>query len=299
MSDLSSIEKMKFEKLLDMSSGYVLNFSNRSFEEFIFENIGINIYDSRFSNFGTSKANRLRAFWKTEPNLIVSKLMLRLLEYWKAQKDLNNQPITFEENKLYKDCFLICNRLQGDTSIIQQADEEKKRDTIEIRREQLLRIFDELANSNDFQKRGYLLQELLTKLFELNNISVIKSFQRNGGGEQIDGAFIFDGWHYLVECKWTKKLSDIRELDSLLGKVNRSGKQMMGLFVSIDGWSENVPFLLKQNPEKCIILMDGYDLRSILSGAIDLDKLLRAKLAKLNFDSEPFYSVVEILKENK
>ena len=159
-------------------------------------------------------------------------------------------------------------------------------------------MFDELAVSKDYQRRGYLLQDLLKQLFLINEIPVTKSFQRNEGGEQIDGAFLFQGWHYLIECKWTKKLADIRELDSLLGKVNRSGKQAMGLLLSIDGWSENVPLLLKQNPEKCILLMEGYDLRCVLSGAVDLTRLLNAKITKLNLEAEPFFSVVEVMKWN-
>ena len=162
----------------------------------------------------------------------------------------------------------------------------------------LLNMFDELAVSKDYQRRGYLLQDLLKQLFLINEIPVTKSFQRNEGGEQIDGAFLFQGWHYLIECKWTKKLADIRELDSLLGKVNRSGKQAMGLLLSIDGWSENVPLLLKQNPEKCILLMEGYDLRCVLRGAVDLTRLLNAKITKLNLEAEPFFSVVEVMKWN-
>ncbi len=35
MSDLTSIEKLKLEKLFDMESGYVLDFSNRTFGNFI------------------------------------------------------------------------------------------------------------------------------------------------------------------------------------------------------------------------------------------------------------------------
>ena len=43
MSDLSSIEKLKLEKLFGMGGGYVLDFSNRTFQEFILDNIRINI----------------------------------------------------------------------------------------------------------------------------------------------------------------------------------------------------------------------------------------------------------------
>lgn len=73
----------------------------------------------------------------------------------------------------------------------------------------------------------------------------------------IDGAFKLEGWHYVVECRWREKLADIRELDGLKGQVDRSGKQTIGLFLSINGCSENVPILLKQNPDKSIIVFNG------------------------------------------
>ena len=48
MSDLTGIEKMKLEKFLDMESGYVLDFSNKTFQEFIMDCLGIDIYDDRY-----------------------------------------------------------------------------------------------------------------------------------------------------------------------------------------------------------------------------------------------------------
>ncbi len=162
----------------------------------------------------------------------------------------------------------------------------------------LLMMFDEMAKSDeDPQKRGILLQELLNRVFDLHDIPVFKSFMRNAGGEQIDGAFKLEGWYYLVECRWRKKLADIRELDGLKGQVDRSGKQTMGLFLSINGWSENVPQLLKQNPDKSILLMDGYDLRRVLDSPLDLRDFIVAKLAKLNLEGEPFYGVTQYLKD--
>lgn len=77
MSNLSNMEKRKFEQLLDMGGGYVLNFSNRTFDEFTLDSIGREIYDG---NYG-SKANRLRGFWQVEGNGIVGKLMGALLDY--------------------------------------------------------------------------------------------------------------------------------------------------------------------------------------------------------------------------
>ena len=51
-----------------MGSGYVLNFSNRTFEEFIIDITGRSIYDGRYDYGSGSKANRLRGFWAAEAN---------------------------------------------------------------------------------------------------------------------------------------------------------------------------------------------------------------------------------------
>ena len=103
--------------------------------------------------------------------------------------------------------------------------------------------------------------------------------------------------HYIVECRWRKKLSDIRELDGLLGQVNRSGRQTMGLFLSVNGWSENLAPLMKQNPDKTIFLMDGYDLRCVMERPLSLRDFLSAKLSKLNLEAEPFYSARDYLAD--
>ena len=114
-----------------------------------------------------------------------------------------------------------------------------------------------------------------------------RPFRRNDGGEQIDGAFELDGWHYIVECRWRETLSNIQQLDSLYGKVGRSGKQTMGLFLSVNGWSQHVVPLVKQNPDKSILLMEGFDLRTVLAQPFSLRELLRAKSRALNLEAEP------------
>ena len=155
----------------------------------------------------------------------------------------------------------------------------------------LLMMFDDLAQSRDRQRRGYLLQELVQQLFDVYQIPVVRPFTRNEGAEQIE----FEGWHYVAECRWREKPADIRELDGLKGQVQRSGKQTMGLFLSINGWSDHVPSLLKQSTSKDIILMDGYDVRCEIARQVDLVDLLLAKIAKLNNDAEPFLSVKDLL----
>jgi hypothetical protein len=184
---------------------------------------------------------------------------------------------------------------QEELAKIEQERGERFRKQTEL----LLLMFDGLVEETDAHRRGYLLQDLLNRAFDLHDIPVVKSFTRNQGGEQIDGAFKLEGWHYIVECRWREKLADIRQLDGLQGQVGRSGKQTMGLFLSINGWSENVCPLLKQNPIKSIVLMDGFDLRTVLASPLDLCQFLMAKVAALNLHAEPFLGVQEYIKEHR
>ncbi|OLS17086.1 MAG: hypothetical protein HeimC3_49800 [Candidatus Heimdallarchaeota archaeon LC_3] len=152
----------------------------------------------------------------------------------------------------------------------------------------LLRMFDDMHQMEENIKRGFLLEDLLNRLLKIFEIKNYRSFKRNENGEQIDGAFVLNGWYYLVECRWRQKMSDRSELDSLSQKILRSGKQTMGVFLSINGWSENVVPLLKQNPNKDIILLDGYELRTVLNGSNSFEELMTKKLDNLNLKSEPY-----------
>jgi len=64
-----------------MESGYVLNFSDRTFGEFVEEVAGADIHSERYRIQGTSKANKVRAFWKLESDYLVGKLLLALVDY--------------------------------------------------------------------------------------------------------------------------------------------------------------------------------------------------------------------------
>jgi len=110
MATLNTIDKLKLEGIFAMSSGYVLDFTNRGFQDFVHTSVKKNIYDEKYSFNGDSKANRFRAFWGIESDPIVGKLIIDLLEYWRTKKLLNGQ-IMDSENELYKECKKIGNKL--------------------------------------------------------------------------------------------------------------------------------------------------------------------------------------------
>src|SRR5947208_16656104 len=81
MSNLTYMESRKFEQMLGMETGYVLDFTNQTFSEFVRDSTGHDIYDARYDYGSGSKANRLRAFWQKEENSVVGKLMSDMLDY--------------------------------------------------------------------------------------------------------------------------------------------------------------------------------------------------------------------------
>ncbi|NJN90206.1 MAG: toll/interleukin-1 receptor domain-containing protein [Leptolyngbyaceae cyanobacterium RM2_2_4] len=112
MTNLSSIEKRKLEKLFEMGNGYVLDFTNKTFQEFVFESVDVDIYDSKYEYGSGSKANRLRAIWDREPRHIVGKLISDLLEHWRTQRLLNSKDISQIEQALFDECFKISQKLK-------------------------------------------------------------------------------------------------------------------------------------------------------------------------------------------
>ena len=105
MADLTFSDKRKLERLFDMGGGYVLDFSNRTFAEFIDDTVNRDIYDNRYDYDTGSKANRLRGFWDVEGNQIVGKLLSGLIDY--------TEEIGFADGKedLVSQCRNICSRL--------------------------------------------------------------------------------------------------------------------------------------------------------------------------------------------
>jgi len=108
MSNLTLMERRKLEKRLAMGGGYVLGFSNRTFREFVLDSTGLDIYDSKYDNASSSKANRLRAFWLIEANHLVGKLLHDLLE---DSKDLH------EASPDTPECRRIVERLLEGSSV--------------------------------------------------------------------------------------------------------------------------------------------------------------------------------------
>jgi len=184
----------------------------------------------------------------------------------------------------------------------QQKEAEKRREEAHKR---LLRVnevqtklaainteFLGLLTEDNAQKRGFRLEKVLKDLFELFDLDPKASFRITG--EQIDGAFSFEGTDFLLEARWQKKPVDAKELDSLAGKLSRKLENTLGLFLSINGYSEDA-VKAHSSGRRLIILMDGSDTMAVIEGRIDLVQLLLRKRRKAAETGNIYLRIHEIL----
>jgi hypothetical protein len=274
MSNLTFTEKRKLEQLLGMKTGYVLDFSDRTFAEFVCDATGRNIFDERYNYASGSKANRMRAFWQKEDNATVGKLLGEMLNY------------SEQTGPLAEVCRLIVARLLQDGNPITAAQTQvpdKQQAALDPKRSQVLRqLKDEflrLARQNDRNAAGLALEQLLNRLFQLFGLQPRQPFRVVG--EQIDGSFQMDAETYLLESKWEKH--PLPEADLLVFREKILGKSTFtrGVLISLNGVSGPARDAITRGKAPCFFVMDGHDLLMVLSDKISLTDFLRMRMRLL------------------
>ena len=99
MAKLSFDESDVLERVLSLKSGYVLDFTNRTFSDFVSDAIGVEPYSGEYEKVGTSKAKILRSIIETESDTTVSKLILALLDREKRFPNLDAYPIVTDSDR--------------------------------------------------------------------------------------------------------------------------------------------------------------------------------------------------------
>ncbi|HXN99662.1 MAG TPA: hypothetical protein VN881_11355 [Candidatus Acidoferrales bacterium] len=273
MSDLTSVEKRKFEQLLGMSTGYVLDFSNRTFAEFVLESTGHDIYDARYDCGSGSKANRLRAFWQKEDNRTVGKLMTDMLDY------------NDETGPTAAICRLIVGRLLGGKPIskpdaVSQPETQsvlQRQLSDELR--QLREEFSRLSVESDRNKAGLALEPFLNRLFDVFRLRPRQPFRVVG--EQIDGSFELDSHVYLLELKWEKHALPEADLLVFRGKIEGKSTFTRGVFIALNDISAPARDAITRGKAPSFFVMNGHDLMMVLSEAISLTDFLRKRVRLL------------------
>ncbi len=163
----------------------------------------------------------------------------------------------------------------------QEERERKQRDkslNINELREIFLNLYagkDKDGKKINSQRRGYLFEDFLKKIFINEGIEVTDPFKIKG--EQIDGSIKYDGEHYIIEAKWHDQWSSSDSLYQFAGKVE--GKLYgRGIFISINGFSPESVQALVTGKALRTILVDGGDLVPITEGMYTLKEMLDNKI---------------------
>ena len=110
-------ERSCFEEALMMESGYVLDFSDRTFDDFFYETVKIDPQSSPqlFNGRGTSKAKRLRSFIeRAQPGMVA--FLLRELWNYRASIPLHRNQV--REQQLHDSYFQTVARFEGEDNTI-------------------------------------------------------------------------------------------------------------------------------------------------------------------------------------
>lgn len=151
--------------------------------------------------------------------------------------------------------------------------------------------FARLVTETNSPKRGFSFEKFLNSLFTLFDLEPKESFRIVG--EQIDGAFTFDGNDFLLEAKWQEKLVDLGDLYKFGGKIEGRLKLTLGLAVSISGFTKDYNES-KSALMKTMLLMDGEDLVAVLENRIDLKDLLFRKRRHASDTGDVFFRFREM-----
>ena len=269
MATLDFIERRKISQLLN-KGGYVLDFTNATYGQFVCEKTGSDLY----SKYGLSKGKNLEAIMTNERDSIAGKLLIEMLRYMQAIGCVDD-----DNRALFDECAQLGNRLIGRAKkTLQPNSVPSKR--VEFDYAEFLNGLQRLTGWDDTpQARGYAFEKYLNELFIASNLDPRGAFKISG--EQIDGSFILRDSIYLLEAKWTSKEIGKDDLVVFNSKVSTKSGFTRGLFISYSKFSEQALSTLSQGLTVNIILMTVQELAVAFQRRILLPEILWSKTRAL------------------
>lgn len=277
------------DDLFGMGDGYVLNFSNKTFAEFFYDELEINIDEPLYEVEGTSKAKRLRYFLRNaEPELRI-KTLLALWEYREADRKRSGADETYPGAK--EEFKSLIKRLGGKNP--SASTNKRYTESIEKLDPTISNTLkSKLIELNGLQPhpRGFAFEKFLKELFEVNGLAPRASFKLIG--EQIDGSFELSAETYLIEAKWTNSPVGVSDLHTFQGKLEQKAAWSRGLFISESGFSDDG--LIAFGKGKRVVCMDGLDLYEMLDKNISFGDIVAKKVRRAAESGNPFVRVRDL-----
>ncbi|MCJ7457594.1 MAG: restriction endonuclease [candidate division Zixibacteria bacterium] len=163
--------------------------------------------------------------------------------------------------------------------------------------EELKKEFYLLFKDCNSQERGNLLEKILNRLFEINEILVRESFRRTGDKgkgviEQIDGVVELDGEVYLVEMKWLESAVGVDDVSRHLVRIYHRNSSR-GVFISYTEFSKGALEICKEALQQTVVILCTLnELVNLLEHERDLKYLLKSKIQAAIIDKQPFKEIL-------
>jgi len=247
---------------------------------------------------------------------LFEKLIILIVRAGIKNREKNKEPITEEEIKtlnglllevefkfpdLWDPLFLSSLRAGASDRAAEFVSKETAAEKIRVSEEsekaqQLAKLkaeFYALTGMEDRQAAGRALENVLNGLFELSDLKPREPFRVVG--EQIDGSFDLDNEIYLVEAKWEKDKLSEQPLLVFRGKIEGKSNITRGVFIAINGCTNEAKDAITRGKQPNFFMIDGYDLSCALEESVTLKDLLRAKIRCLAEEGRILLSCTEIL----
>lgn len=191
--------------------------------------------------------------------------------------------VGFKFPDLWDPDFMTSLRLDSGKRAKERVDqaiaEERERASRESRRSADLRSlrdeFFALAQAPSPQAAGIAFEKILNRMFALHGLAPREPFRVVG--EQIDGSFDLDHETYLVEAKWQRDPVSEAALLVFRGKIEGKSAYTRGVFMSLNGVTNEARQAITYGKQPTFFVVDGYDLSMILSDEVGLVEFLRQR----------------------
>jgi hypothetical protein len=288
MSTIRSIDMLLVDDLFEMSGGYVLNFSDRTFAQFFASELNVDIDDAAYRRDGTSKAKRLRCFLQITDNALAVRTLQALWEYREAVRVRSGTTAEALPNAYARFQELV-GRLGSTRPGATTVTPLQGRGPSDERIRKLSGDLIELSQLAP-QPRGYAFEGFLKELFDAHGMEGREPFRQRG--EQIDGSFLLNGDTYLLEARWQNAQTGAGDLHAFHGKVEEKAAWARGLFIAQSGFTDDGLHAFGRG--KRVICKDGLDLYETLNRRLPLNEVLARKVRRAAETGSPFIRVRDL-----
>ena len=142
--------------------------------------------------------------------------------------------------------------------------------------EPLLDELRRLREDTNAKRRGYGLEELVARLFRGAHFRV----ELDAGiakPRQTDLVAEGGGHVFLIETKWTARRAGNAEIDSLRARLGNAQSGVIGVLLSVSGFTGSAIGAVETHRDRPILLLDGNDLEEACGRDNDFRRMLRSK----------------------